>query len=295
MTVTRKIGFYSLQVVSRSDAGNVFSAFRLREVVNYIVTLAREDRRWDATDRKFFFLSDADVSPNNPNIETWIFKGAEHGYRPPLLNSNTLQERDNPRQIDEGDMVKTHLGLCYYEDEIILVLEEIKSGININRISRYLESFAGGFYHLSGNNLDFKIRYSSIPKENFLEELQKLRRVRLGYVSVSRQLLGSEFLNFSDRIHEIKKEINIEIKANRMGSILEPITDIYNRFAVSNQEIKKIRVYGLDENDHEILLDTEIIKRIQHIELQTNILTGEIDSQEMIDHILHILLLYNNE
>jgi hypothetical protein len=54
-------------------------------------------------------------------------------------------------------------------------------------------------------------------------------------------------------------------------------------------------VYGLDENNHEIMLDTEIIKRIQHIELKTNILTGEIDSQEMIDNILQILLSYNNE
>lgn len=295
MTVTRRIGFYSMKVVSPSDTSEVFDTSKLREIVNYIVTLAREDRKWDATEKRFCFLSDVNVSPNNPNVETWIFKGAENGYRPPLLNGNTLQERENPRGLEEGDMQKTHLGLCYYEDEVILILEQIKYGININNITRYLENFAEKFYRLSGNNLDYTIKYSIIPKENFLEELQKLRRVRVGFVSVSKQLLGSEFLNFSDRTREIKDEINIEIKANRMGSILDPIVDMYHKLAASNQKIKKIRVYGSDENNHEITLDTEIIKKIQHIELQTNILTGEIDSQEMINNILQILLSYNNE
>lgn len=295
MKVTRKIGFYSMQIVSRNDASEVFDVSKLREIVNYIVSLAREDRKWDATKRKFFFLSDVNVIPNNHNVETWIFKGAEHSYRPPLLNSNTLQERENPRELEEGDMEKTHLGICYYEDEIILILEEIKSGINIGRINMYLENFAEDFYRLSGNKLNYKIKHSSIPKENFLEELQKLRRVRLGIVSVSKQLLGSEFLNFSNRIHEIQDEINIEIKACRMGSIQDTVSDIYKKLTGSHENIKKIRVYGLDENNHEIILDTEIIKKIQHIELETDILTGEIDSQEMIANILQILLSYNNE
>jgi hypothetical protein len=239
MKVTRKIGFYSMQIVNRSDASEIFDASKLREIVDYIISLAREDRKWDATEKRFFFLSDVHVSPNNPNVNTWIFKGAEHGYRPPLLNSNTLQERENPRELEEGDMERTHLGLCYFENEVILVLEEIKSGINISRITKYLENFAEEFCHLSGNNLNYKIIYSSIPKENFLEELHKLRRVRVGFISVSKQILGSEFLNFSNRIHEIKNEINIEIKANRMGSILEPIRDTFNKLTSGNQAIKK--------------------------------------------------------
>jgi hypothetical protein len=141
--VTRKIGFYSMQVVNSGDASDVFDVYRLREIVDYIVNLTREKKKWDATEKKFFFLSDVNVYTNNPNIETWIFKGAEYGYRPPLLNSTTLQERENPRELEEGDMEKTHIGLCYYDDEIILILEEIKSGININRITRACHQLAG--------------------------------------------------------------------------------------------------------------------------------------------------------
>jgi len=297
MAVTRKIGFYSIQLLNVSDDGESIDATKLKEVLKYILEHRKERRKRSISDNRFYFLDEVVDCEISSNIQTWIFKYAEHGRRPPLINKNTLEERDNPRELEEGELERTHLGLRYNENEneIVLLLEEIKAGVTIGRLVDYLEHFASELYRSIRVIRNYRIKHSIIPKHDFLQELGKLQRVHAGYISVSKQLLGSEFLDLSSRIEEVRHNIVIEVKAERKMSVQDFFVDVYNKFTTSSQPISKIRVYGFNEEKNEIILDTELIKQIQHLELETNILTGEINSQEMIGRLTHILLgLQNN-
>lgn len=286
--VTKKIGFYSVQLVKRNDPSQILLPERLKEVIDYISKLKKTDRKREMLDNVFYFLSDVATVTDQPSIQTLVFKQAKYGKRPPLINKDTLDERENPKKLPEGEQEKVHIALHYKDDEIVLLLEE-KSGISIKRFIYYLEEFANQLYNQLDKKRDYKLIYSTIAKKDFLTELNNLKRVFVGYVTTSKQLLGSEYLNLSDRTEEVRDNITIEIKAEKKRSIKDFFAEVYNSFVSSDKEIKKIRVYGFDDDDFGVTLDTEIIKRIQHLTLGTNILTGEIDSPAMLSKLISIL------
>lgn len=288
--VTRKIGFYSLKLVRRNDETELLNPLLLVELMEYINSLGKAGRKRDIAENKFYFLSDMENTSEDANIQTLVFKHAEHGRRPPLINKDTLDERENPKELPEGESEKVHIALRYFEDEIILLLEEMRSAITIKRLVYYLEELATAFYSSSNETLPYKIIYSTLVKDNFLEELSKLRRVSVGYISVSKQLLGSEFFNLSDRIEELKQDVVVEVRAEKNRSATGFIEDIFNKLTSSEQQISKIRVYGIDEENFGVTLDTDIIKKIKFLEFETDLLTGEIDTPTILNQLTSILM-----
>lgn len=293
MTVTRKIGFYALQLVNSNDPDDIIAPLGIREVIDYVQSITKPDRKREFDENKFYLLSEVSEFEHSNAIQTLIFTYAEHGHRPPLINKDTLEERDNPKVLAEGDSEKTHAALRYDDDEAILLLEEVKSGLTVSRLVYYLEQFADQLINSRGQVRNYKIRRSIIPKHDFLAELMSLRRVRVGYISMSKRLLGSKFLNLSDRIEEVEDDITIGVNARRNNSVKYFFEDIYNRFSASDSEITKIRVHGFNDDNRGIILDTEIIKTIEYLDLDTNLLTGEIDSQQFLR--LLISILFNGE
>ncbi len=278
-TANRKIGFYSLYLKDRKNEDVRHPASIIREVLDYILSFEKVGRIQDLKNsNKFHILASRGT---NGEIENLIFESAKYFHRPPLIKKDTAEERDNPKELDEGEAEKTHVSMKFLEDEILTIIEERKPGISISQLVSYLSKFLRTYYHTNGKKLDFRISLLIIPKDNFLSELRKLVRVNLAHLHVDKKLIGSEFLNFSDRLGDLNDDVDISIKAIKYKSIKELVRIIFNSFRTQNTIIKKIRVYGYNDEGNQILLDTDLIKKVEYIEVDIDIPTGIVNSRDI--------------
>lgn len=291
----RKVGFYSLRLKDIKNEDNHLDPTCLHAVINYIDSLPKLDRFYDiSSSNKFHVLTSVFPIDTNLGIQNLIFASAKYNHRPPLINKDTAQERESPKELMEGELENTHLALKFLQDEIILITEERKAGISINTVISYLMHYSVNYCNKNNNKLDFKIEWTIIPKGDFLHELKKLERVRFGHIFTDKQLLGSEYLNFSGSTDQIEDELYITIKAKKKRSIKSVIEDFFRRFSTNNSLIKKIRVYGYTKEGNQIMLDTDIIKRVEYVNAELNKITGIVDSDNLFKMFVEILAGYNN-
>lgn len=280
----RKIGFYSLVPTDLSVAGPASSNPQIIiDIIDFIMSLNKFDRIYDLEQNKRFHL--LNYAARNGNVEKLIFTSGKYNHRPPLIDKETADERDNPKTLSEGESEKTHVVLKYNDDEIILLKEERFHGIHINTIVNY-------FYKMlwtMNKNLNYKINFSIIPKTDFYHELAQLNRVTIGEAHVERQLIGSEYLNYSDRIENVKNSIQITIKARRGRSIKDTLVDLYNKATSASSNIKKIRVYGTNVNGDNVLLDSDIIKMVEYLKTNIDEITGIVNSEMILTNLAKMI------
>lgn len=281
MRKKRKIGFYYLTLLS----GNNISE-KLNLTLSYINSLEKIDRKTDLSGNKFGFLNSINTF-NEDTRHQIIFKSAVHSFRPPLLNSLTVDERESPKEIEEGETEVTHIVTKAINGDVILVLEKFLGSININQFVKYLNRFASQME--IGNH--FKFGYDIIAKDDFLEEVENLSRVTCAEVYIDKQMLGSESLNYSERINSVKHEIMITVKAKPLDSIIDFARDIYASFNGGANEVHKIRIIGRNEDNNEVKINTDFIERQEYVTPLIDDNTGEVLTDEILQEIE--IVLYN--
>ena len=139
-TKKRKIGFYALKIVDKENNELIHSPETLRPIIDFIISLQPNARIYDVvSSNKFHLLHNV---TDSDNIQTIIFKSAKYFHRPPLINKDNAFERENPKELNEGESELTHIAFKYLEDEIIVLLEERKVGLTINTLINYLKHFS---------------------------------------------------------------------------------------------------------------------------------------------------------
>lgn len=78
----------------------------------------------------------------------------------------------------------------------------------------------------------------------------------------------------------MKKELKLTLSASKSESITEVAIDLYNSFA-SGSDISKVRIYGVDENNNEKILDTTFMGRVEFIKVDLNQETGEVNTTQL--------------
>ncbi len=273
----RKIGFYSLKIEKISDEATEESPTILRDLISKILKVDEIDRIYDIKRSNKFHLLKS--SAKNGTAYNLVFESAKYYHRPPLVDKDTALSRDNPKELTEGELENTHIALKYNKDEIILLLEERTVGISIGVLVTYFNLFFNRL--MKDEDKSYRMDYSIIPKGDFLKELEKLERVRFGNIYVDKQIIGSEFLNFSNRIETLQDEIVLTIKAKKKHSMKDTIRTIANKFFAQDSRISKIRVYGFSKEGNQVLLDTDIVKMIEYVEVDLDSATGIVDSKEI--------------
>lgn len=289
MSVTkRKIGFYSLSVTQISDNNReIINPLIIREVFSYIMSLDRTQRVNDlAKNHKFHLL---DYSSELGNIQQLIFKSSKYHHRPPLIDKDTTEERDNPKTLTEGESERTHAVLKYFDNEAILIKEDRMHGITIKNIVYYLNKFLWLMMHNNATTFNHVINFSVIPKDDFFQELNNLSRVVVGEVHIDRQILGSDFLNFASRIEEVQSLIQLSIKAQKRKSIKDATIELYHKYVAESSQIKRIRIHGLNANGDAILLDSDLLKKIEYVSADLDETTGIVDSKQIIARLTSII------
>ena len=269
----RKITFNYITLESNDHTLSLQT--ELDRIINFIDTLQRIEQKVELNNTKFCLI---EAINRNNNILNLTFKSAVHSYRAPLLDRHTVAERDNPKSLSEGETYKTHFLIKYINGEAVVLAENLRSGIAILQLTMYLNYFKLKYEDVNNVTLDYKFSYDIILKDNIDEELSNLTQVKSTDVYVDKQILGSEALNFSERLTTVQEQIIISVKATRSNSIKEVALDLLANFNGGNRSVKKIRIKGKNETNNDVTIDTSFIEKQEIIDAQVDPDTGEVNS-----------------
>jgi hypothetical protein len=259
--------------------------YLVNEILEYIFLLPKKRKFYDLKDNKFCFLEFIDTNRTEHSLFiSGFFKSARNEFRPNLLNRKTGNERPNPKEITEGDIEKTHfvIKIDRKENEVFMFLEHNFFGLGIKNIINYITHFTKLYLISKKKAKNFSIEFSTIPRNNFLTELEKLSRTKLAEVYFDKKLLGGKALNFSNRIISLKKDLKLIATASPKESIFEVAIDFFNAMNAKGSAITKVRIFGNDEDNNEIILDTSFMSRIEYISVDINSLSGELNTNQVI-------------
>jgi|SRR5690554_2576546 len=256
------------------------------EVIKLINKKPKKHKIRDLKGDKFCFLENFYVKENSDKTRVEIygfFKSARNKFRPNLVNRRTGTERPNPKLLVEGDIEKTHFVIIIDEeqDEVYLIHQYNFHGMGIKDMLRYLKFFAKQHAEKKDLKKSFTLKHHIIPESGFIETLQSMNRVKIADVYMDKQLLGSDALNMSNRLLNVKNELKLTIGSTPRESIKSTAVDIFNLFNQGGSKISKIRIEGKDRRDNDILIDTSFMNKQEFITVDRNTETGELVSTQV--------------
>jgi len=280
----RKIVFHYLTL----EKGDLEIQDALNQTLEKIDSLNNTERKLNITGSKFGLIDSMNTF-NEGTRHQVIFKSASHSFRPPLLDSVTVNERDSPKRIEEGEILKTHFVTKVINGDIIVILERFLGSISMRQAVEYLNHFA--------NEIEIEERikfgYETIAKDDFLEEINKMTRVTCADVYVDKQLLGSDSLDYSNRLSSVKHEVMISVKAKNRDSISEFANDMFAQFNGGENSVRRLRIIGRNDDNNEVKINTDFIERQEYVMPNIDDSTGEILSEEILQEIEIALRNYN--
>lgn len=273
----RKIGYYFLYFHEKDD-NKIKLELSFDDVESFfseVMKIQPIKRKLDLPNNKFYYLDSIEISRNAVH---GIFKSAKTNHIPPIINSLTLDEKRNPKTLEEGDSEKIHFSLKVDNNEIIFVLEERKVGITYNQFVHYISQM-----NQVVKKLPLHKKYGIIMLDNFFDEYEKLSRVQVAEIYYDKQILGSEFLNFGQISDEMQESAVFILRAKRSKSIWASLHSSIKNFATGvDSKPKKIRIYGNGEDGNPIRLDTTMMKKKEYIEASLDDNTKIVDSASLL-------------
>lgn len=223
MDKERKIAFYTL--VKDMWANNadglegLIPFYEIKEVFNYID--GRKRRSLKLKSNKACSLESFSMKQDSKDssiLITGLFKSAAYKYRPPYWDTETDEERESPKKQTEGEKEKTHFAIKITNDEVFLLVEVNGNGVSVNNIISYLNQFTREYLKKKKKTKNFTVEYTKIARDNFISELEKLKRATSIDVFFNKSLLGSRALQFSERTSAIQDQVKLTLKAERNKS-----------------------------------------------------------------------------
>lgn len=248
--ITRKIGNYAIWT---EKGGEKF--FDKTEFMNYLCKMLQMEGEKRVVRIEEINLA-IDIESFNENTKKNIeivFKSCKYNHSPNYMSSKNGAERKSEKALIEGEKEITHMLIKTSsteesQDEVDVAFEERRSGVSFANVIKYLNI---NLDKLQKNEKQkVVLKYAYIPSIDFLESLDGGQKMVGADLFVKRKKLGSEFLNLVDDIETVENYIVIYVKAKRDGNLIKE--QINNKFrnakTTKNRKIKRIRLYGKDDN-----------------------------------------------
>lgn len=257
---TRKITHYSVKVED-FKTGKEVDAKVIDKCFQSIVKIDKQKRVYDNTAINRFHLLFSYNSDGK--YGGGFFKSAKYNHRPSLIDKQDLAERQNPKKTTEGEGEKTHFSIGVDGNEVLLLLETKRDGVQINTFKSYLEAF------LRVANKNYRVHVGLSVKGDFKAKLKELERVSAVEIFTPYTQVSDTFGNVPISKGDIKDDAIVTFKAKRSHSIKDMVNQLYGIFTNKEKDkIGRIRVYGKTVSQSDMLLDTNKLKDHDIIKVQ---------------------------
>lgn len=262
----------------------------LKSLLTYIISLNSFDRKIDDSKHSKIYYLNNFYSIENDTLFNLEFQSAKYDHVREVIDTETMIHRGTLKRREDGDLEKTHMSIYFDEEDTALcLLEDNFWGIQIGKISNYLNEMLGKYYESLGSKKFHRIEFAIIPSEEFLVELRKMNKISLAKFTVdTEELHASDFADLSGRA-DIRKEVELVVKPARGQSMTKRMIEEYYDKKNQNERIKRITIKG-ETTEGKVVLDTEKMKTRHNIRVETEASTDVVISQSIFDEFKNILL-----
>lgn len=253
--------------------------------------LPREERRLDIrrTQKVCFLESLAEKD----DYMFGIFAIAKHDYRPPIVDTTNLSERDNPCNMNEGGKERTYFAVkrtAGAAPSITLLLQRTNKGFNVNTFRDYILPEMRSF---SEENSRFTILSNLIMSNDFFKELRRMEKAKEIELSYDKKILTDHFSDFDDTLCDLNDTVTMTLKVADKQNLIARATRIVNRvFGTNDDGIKNVILHGYDEGNHQMNLDMSNLVKVSSGMVEKRKDTGELYEQEvfgLIDYYMGLI------
>ena len=270
-TVTRRIEFAELYYLDSLGNEVTLSFTDLHPLLNIMssnVALFEED---DSFFYRWYGLDSLDVTPIMAKI---VAKNCVYNYRPNYVDVVTKNEKISPKQATEGEKQTTHF---LYKDST-LVYEKRRGGTTLLRLVTYLNEAIAVFPGVISSNIN-RVRARVILFDNYIEIFNNSKRIKNITITKDISKANNDYENFhTDGMKKTYKETFAAQRGSGLAKdwIRNTISSLYH----GSNEILKVTMDAVDENDEDITINTE--KMTKHVMRDFDVDShGVIISQQM--------------
>lgn len=289
---TRKITYHIFKFYEHQDIA--YENFDFDSFVEFINNLDDEDKKYNINTAKFCsieFISQLEQKDCNGRLKCFFgcIKSAPFGVNKPLLDYSNNTERDNPKNLTEGEKEQNYFILAFNNNsEFEIIFQKSGLGISINQFKNYIDELMTKY--LSSINLqkEFRTEMGDIIIENLNEIIDRIDRIVECKLYIDKQVLGSDFLGLSNRTLSVKKELTISAKAEYNQSIVQFLRDILQNIT-HNNTISRVWVRGKDNNNNEAKFFIEKIMKGNTISVDINPTTGAVVRESIKQAMINLI------
>ncbi|HAK72363.1 MAG TPA: hypothetical protein DCP36_00170 [Sporomusaceae bacterium] len=293
-TSDRKIGFYNFAFHKhgRPDDELYFDRELFKDFLEDVTNLPETERliRIEQYNKAICLETIViDPTPGGFLIKV-LFKSCKYNHNPKYMSSIDGSERETDKQPEEGEKEKTHLCMRINNLEAKVVLEERRSGITITGITNYLNNKLREYLTKNEKPKNFKLIYGIVPVGGFLQELERMSRLKISEIYTYKYMIGSEAYGLLDKEDlSMKEEIVITAKAKPKESLAKRTgAYIYNQITAEDSKVSRIRIYGNDQAGKDVMLDSLLIKKMEFINTTLDN-DGTVNTASILGHMMVIL------
>lgn len=272
----RKIVFNYLQ--STQENHNTYDSFV--ELVKCISEKEKINRKYEINKIKFALIDSITFDKRN-QIYNIVFKSASTDSRPPLIDKQTIKERENPKTLEEGDANKTHVCCKKKNNSVLFLIEKHTKGVSEKQIIDYFNYFAAPLANVC------RYRFDKVVKPDFLKELKSMSRVAEIQFKVQKQILGSLAMNTNNRLMNVDENVVIKAVAERNKSIQHLGEHIYKLATQKEPKVTQVVITG-KKGDRLVKLNTEAIEKEEWINVEYDSATGQVSTLDILNKMKQI-------
>lgn len=249
------------------------------EMCKYVMSLDEKNRKKDFEKaQKIMYMSKFEYYSETSSAFL-VFNSARYAKSRKVINTKTLEDRGVLKGIDDGDEEKTHIAIKFDwgEDRAVCIFEKNSDGIGVTQLFDYLNDFIFKYHDVKEDYVYYVLVYSNIVSDEFLEELEKAKRIKAVTLTVNQEDISvSEIKAFADR-DDISQDVDICLKPCGRGKGItgNTVKEFYRMYHDAHKKVKRITIKAENEDSNPVSFDTEKIKAKEIVDVAVTI-NGEV-------------------
>lgn len=280
----RQIQYFELtKKIWRKEDNNIVPFAEIKDLLKWILKKNKKIRLHQLKQARVCLLDSCmpPIEGEGTIIIKGLMKSTTQDFCPYLLNSRTGEERPNTRTKQEGDIQKNHflIKIIDREDDefnVFVIFEKNGNGITINQLIDCLNGYNKLWVQHKKEKRSYSVGYSIVCGDDFFDMLNNMGRAKIAEVHFDKTLVGSDALEFSDKLASAKSNVVLTMKAEKEMSLKGFGLDVLQLLQGKKSKISKIRIYGEDDEKRNVMIDTEFMGKKTEIEAELNPDTGEV-------------------